>query len=467
MREKLPVPRRLVDAVAIMAMVAGAGLAFGPAYGGSRFLVALVVGAAVGGVSALLPVLLRWPGWTTLPLMLTGYLLLGGPAAVPRSTAGGVFPTLETVRLLSVGVISSWKQMLTVAVPVGSGGTLLVPAYLSAVLLSVTGLLIALRTARPLLALLAPGVMGAGAAVLGADQAFHPAIAGTALGLTALMGAGWRRRTAGAGGLDPRRPVALLGLLVPAVAAGLLLGPRLLPVDQPRLIAREVVQPPYDPTTLPSPLTAYRHYVKTVKDQVLLTVDGLPAQTRMRLATMDTYNGRYYGTSPISGVFTRVGDRLAQVPAGQPATLDVTVGRYEDVWVPDAGYLDSVSFDGQDAGRLQQDFRYNRNTGSALVTSRLRQGDHYRLTASLPAQPSVAQLAKVPVEPQGVGPVEKAIPEVAAKAQEFSAGQSDPVGVVESIRLALYDKGWVSHGSGTDGVAGGHGTDRIRRLLTA
>lgn len=467
MRDRLPLRRMLLDAVAVIAMVAGAGLAFGPAYGGARFVIALAVGAAVGAAAALLPVLLRWPALTTLPLVLAGYLLFGGWAAVPKSAAGAVLPTLETVRSLSVGAISSWKQMLTVAVPVGSSGTLLLPAYLSAVVLAVAGLLIAVRSSRPMLALIAPGLMAAGAAALGADQAFHPAIAGTALGLGALLWAGWRCRSAGAGGLDLRRPVALLGLLVPAVAAGVLLGPRMLPADQPRVIAREVVQPPYDPTTLPGPLTAYRHYVKTVKDQVLLTVDGLPAQTRMRLATMDTYNGRYYGTSPIGGVFSRVGDRLAQVPAGQQATVDVTIGRYADVWVPDAGYLDSVAFGGPDSARLQQDFRYNRNTGSALVTSRLRPGDHYRLTVSLPAPPSVAQLAKVPVEPLDVGPVDTAIPEVGAKAQEFSAGQPDPVGVVESIRLALYDKGWVSHGSGTDGVAGGHGADRIRRLLTA
>lgn len=466
MRDTLPVVRMLVDAVAVAVLVAGAGLAFGPAYGGSRFLIALGLGALVGVLAALIPALLRWPAWITLPFALLGYLVLGAAAAVPRTAIGGVLPSGESIRLLAVGVITSWKQMLTVAVPVGSSGTLLLPAFLAAAVLSTIGVLLALRSRRPLTALLPAAVMAAGAALLGAEQAFHPAISGTAWGLAALVWAGGHLRAIGRPGLDFRRPVALLAMLVPAIAAGALLTPHLV-ADTPRVIAREVVQPPFDPTTLPSPLAGYRHYVKTVRDQTQISVTGAPATARIRLATLDDYNGRYFTSSPDTGVFQRVGDRLAQVPDGTPATIEVTVDRYSDVWVPDLGHLAGVEFGGPDAERLRTDFRYNRDTGAALVTSGLRPGDSYTMTVSVPAPPSAEQLAGVPARDVEQPPLATVIPEVAAKAQEWSAGAEDPVGVVTALATALQDNGWISHGGDVEGVPGGHGADRIRRLLTA
>jgi hypothetical protein len=466
MRERPPLGRMFLDAVALAVLVAGAGLAFGPAYGGTHFLIALSVGAAVGAVAALLPAVLRWPGWITVPLVVVGYLIFGGLAAVPRSTAAGVLPTGESVRLLAVGVIRSWKQMLTVAVPVGSGGTLLLPAYLSAVVLATAGTVLALRTTIPLLALLAPGVMAAGAALLGAQEPFHPAISGTALGLAALIWAGWRRHATGLPGLDARRPLALLALLIPAVAAGLLLGPHLVPAAEARTIARDVVIPPFDPSLLPSPLSGYRNYVKKQKDQPIFTISGLPANTRVQLCVLDSWDGKIYSTSEATGSFTRVGDRVAGVPAGNPLDLEVTVKNYQGPWVPGVGYLAGATFAGADAVRLSQDFRYNRQTGSGLITSNLLPGDHLRLAVSQPIVPTVAQLAKVPVQKIPVGPTsDKQPPEVAAKAQEWSSGATDPVGVVESIRTHLSNDGWFSHDN--DKSPGGHGADRIRKLLTA
>ncbi|WP_029138139.1 transglutaminase-like domain-containing protein [Nakamurella lactea] len=469
MRDRLPVGRMLVDATAIAVLVAGAGLAFGPAYGGSRFLLALGLGALVGGLAALIPALARWPAVLTLPLAAVGYLLVGGAAAVPRSTVGGVLPSGESIRLLSVGVITSWKQMLTVAVPVGSAGSLLLPAFLTSLVLTAAGVSVALRSARPLTALLAPALMAAGAALLGTGSAFHPAIAGTALALAALLWAGSRRRADGRPGLDLRRPLALVALLIPAVAAGVFLGPGLLPDAQARTTVRELVEPPFDPSTLPSPLSGYRSYVKLQTKQVLFTVDGLPAGVPLRLATLDAWDGRIYSASADSGVFTRVGDRLASVPAGERADLTVTVGDYHDVWAPTAGYLAAVEFSGADADRLREGFRYNRQTGAALVTSMLTEGNSYHLEVSVPTQPTVAELAGASVDDSApMGDISDAVPaEVKTKADEWTAGAKDEIGIIEAIRKHLHDDGWLSHGDNWKGVPGGHGADRIRRLLTA
>ena len=57
MRDRLPVAALTTDAVVVAALVVGAGLAFGPAYGGTRYLVALGLG---GGV--LVFAVRRWRG---------------------------------------------------------------------------------------------------------------------------------------------------------------------------------------------------------------------------------------------------------------------------------------------------------------------------------------------------------------------------------------------------------------------
>ena len=194
----------------IAGLVVGAGLAFGPAYGGTRYLVALGLGALAGLLAALVPTLLRWPGWTTVPAAAVLYLLFGAAAAVPSSAVGGVLPSLESVRLLALGVVTSWKQMLTVAVPVGSSGALLVPAYLSALVCAAVGCLIAVRARHALWALVAPVAMAAAAAALGAD-AGRPAGAGRHRARARRAGLGGLAATPGRVAWTRRPPAARAG----------------------------------------------------------------------------------------------------------------------------------------------------------------------------------------------------------------------------------------------------------------
>ncbi|MEJ7647807.1 MAG: transglutaminaseTgpA domain-containing protein [Nakamurella sp.] len=465
-REPLPWRRMLVDTLVLTVLVIAAGLVFAPAYGGVAFLRALATGAGVGALSALVPRLLRWPAITSFVLVAMGYFGFGAAAAVPESAIGSVLPTGGSIRLLAAGVITSWKQMLTVAVPVGDGGALLVPVYLLAAALSLAAVLLAVRTSRGLIALVPAAAMAVGAAVLASSSAFEPAIVGTGWMVLAVLWASWRRAATGLPGLDVRRPFALLLVIVPTVAAGVLLGPLVTSQTSPRTIARELVQPPFDPSTLASPLSSYRRYVVTNREKPQLTVTGLPAGMPLRLAVLDTYSGQYYSTSADVGTFARVGGRLAQVPSGTSVTVGITVDEYADVWVPDVGYLAAVGFGGPDAVRLREDFRYNRETGAAVVTSGLRTGDRLELTASVPAQPTPQQLGDTPVDTVAQDPLDKSIPEVVSKAGEWG-GSGSPAQVVENLRKALHDTGYVSHGETESGVPGGHGADRIRQLLTS
>jgi transglutaminase-like putative cysteine protease len=456
----------VADAGVIAVLVAGAGLLVGPAYGGAQYLLALIVGALAGGLAALIPALLRWPGWTTVPAVVVLYLLCGA-VAVPSTAVGGVLPSLESVRLLGVGVVTSWKEMLTVAVPVGNSGALLVPIYLSALVCSAVGGLIALRTEHAGWALLAPVAMAATAAVLGAATAGFVVVIGTLGALGGLIWAAWRRRRFGRAGLAARRPLALLAVVVPAVAAGVLLGPQLL-ADQPRTIARDVVQPPFDPQTLPSPLSGFRSYVKKNRDTVLFSVSGLPAGSRVRLAVMDDYNGLIYGTSPDTGVFNRVGDRIASVPAGDPAQLTVQIKGYSDVWLPDAGYLSGIVFTGNRASALTEQFRYDAGSGVGVVTGGLTDGDGYTATVSMPAAPDPAAMTDVPVITTSEPTPLKVPQEVKDKAAEWAGDATSPYQIATALQQGLRDAGYVSHGDdGALNSPAGHGADRIRRLLTA
>ena len=454
------------DAVVIGVLVAGAGLAFGPAYGGTRYLVALAVGAWAGLLAALLPTLLRWPAWTTAPLAALFYLLFGA-AAVPSSAVGGVLPSGESVRLLAVGVVTSWKQLLTVAVPVGSSGALLVPAYLTALVLTAAGALVALRSPRPLLALLAPAAMAAAAAILGTQDPGRPVLVGTVVVLGALVWAARRRRRAATAGIDVRRPIALALVLLPAIAVGLLVGPQLVGGEQ-RVVARDTVQPPFDPQTIPSPLSGFRSFVKKERDTVLFTVAGLPENGRLRLAAMDDYTGLIYDTSPDTGVFNRVGDRLAGVPAGTPAALDIRVLGYGGVWVPTSGYLAGVEFTGARAAELTENFRYDQNSGSGVELTGLTDGDGYQVEVSLPQAPDPATMSGVPTT-QISQPAPLRVPqEIKTLAGELTADAADPYTAAAALAQGLREAGYVSHGD-DDALKSpaGHGADRIRRLLTS
>ncbi len=87
MREKLTGRRAgllIADAAVIVVLVAGAGLAARP--GLRRVPATWWHSPSVrwpARLAALVPALLRWPGWTTVPTAVVLYLLFGAAAAVP------------------------------------------------------------------------------------------------------------------------------------------------------------------------------------------------------------------------------------------------------------------------------------------------------------------------------------------------------------------------------------------------
>lgn len=465
MRTAVPAVPRIVDALVVAGLVVVAGLGLGPAYGGTRYLLVLGIGAALGALAALLPALARWPAWTTVPAVVVGYLAFSG-VAVPGSAVHGL-PTLETLRIACVGVITSWKQMLTVAVPIGSAGALLIPVYLAAMVTSTIGVLLAVRGPAAPFALLGPVTMAMVAAALGTTTAWRPAVVGSSLAVAGLVWAAWRRRRFGLPGLEPRRPLGVAIVVVAAVAVGVFAGPSVLATAN-RTVLRSTVEPPFDPQAYPSPLAGFRHYVKTDRSTVLFDISGLPSGARIRLAALDSYDGILLGTSAGTGTFARVGDRVSGVPDGAAARLTVDVKGYSDVWLPTAGYLAGVTFTGPNAAELTSNFRYDRGTGTGVVTSGLTSGDAYVADVSVPMTPTPEQMAGVPVaavdqpEPQNVPDVVK------AKAQQYARGAQGAYQVATALATGLRNAGYFSHGDdGRLPSPAGHGADRMIKLLSS
>src|SRR5688572_15325123 len=135
MTETRPRARLIViDAVLVALLGVLAASPLGDAYGETRWLVAVGGGLLLGLAVALASSRLRLGPWATV----VAYLLLGSALAVPQQAASGVLPTPDALRTLLEGVVTAWRDSLTLFAPLGDSGNVLVVPYVIGLL---TGLL--------------------------------------------------------------------------------------------------------------------------------------------------------------------------------------------------------------------------------------------------------------------------------------------------------------------------------------
>ncbi|UZN01785.1 transglutaminase-like domain-containing protein [Cellulomonas sp. S1-8] len=461
--------REPADAVRdVLVLLVAVGLALTPllpAYGTAAVLPALVGGVLLGAGVAVVGALRRWSALVVVAVLVGVYALAGGALAAPSTTIGGVLPTPATFVALARGAASTWKQVLTLQPPVGTAGTLLVAAFLLALVGTAAALSLTLRVRRAAVAAaagLVPLLVLVGAVALGTRQPpVPPTVAGTLLAALLLTWAAWRT-----GSWRPRRLVATGVLAVVAATGGLLGGP-LVVADQPRVVVRDEIVPPFDPRDYPSPLASFRRLVK-LDETVLMTVDGLPQGARVRLATFDRYDGVVFnvagdGSAQASGEFRRVGDRLDVAVRGESARVEVTVGALQGVWLPTVGQARSI-----DLGRVTGDLRYNDATGAAVLTSGVREGMTYTLDVVVPTVPddeTIGGAAPGPV----VQPAPSGVPQaVVVAAADIARDAGTHVQVARAISTQLAEQGYFSHGltdAGDHPSLAGHGAARLADLL--
>jgi hypothetical protein len=467
-------------------------------YDSAALITLVAVTLAAGSAIAIAGALWRLSSPVVVAASIGAFLLLGVPLAVPSEADYGLIPTAEGFVMLLTSVALAWKQLLTVSLPVGSYQGLLVPAFVLVLVSSVVSLTIALRARLGDFAALPPILLFLCGLAFGPGSAIFPVPTALALFAVVFVWLMWRRwyarRSAihelaaaavvsdGSQAVVPsdhrfvsvRTVASAVAILVIAGIAGAGAAAVAPPRGEREVLRTGIVQP-FDPRAYVSPLAGFRQYLKSDRaDSVMFTVSGLPENARLRVATLDYYDGIVYSVgseevSTASGSFTRVPSRYDQSGVdGEPVALDVAVEGYSGLWLPSIGKLERVRFDGDRASELTDAFYYNDTTGTAAVIGGLQAGDEYRLEAVLPQQPGVTDLASVTPGTSAVPSIGTVPAEVEVVLERYTAGIEGAgqrlVAMVEGLRA----EGYVSHGATPDEPRSrsGHAADRITELLT-
>ncbi|MGL4338998.1 MAG: transglutaminase-like domain-containing protein [Rhodoglobus sp.] len=473
-----------------------AATALWPIYRSTSLVILVIVALAAGSAVAIFGAYFQLKSPLIMLFSAAVFLLIGVPLAVPGSAQNGVFSTIEGLRELVAGVALSWKQLLTITLPVGDYQALLVPALVLILGSTVVGLSVALRAPRPELAVVAPIVVFVAATALGpqsSDQSLWAPITLFVGLLLWLLWLRWYRRQGSIRALpaSARRSKTtrsvpgwivsgfqtfISALALMAVASGVAaVAASVFPPSADRSVLRTALVQPFDPRDYVSPLSGFRSYWQPALAEVpLFEVRGLPKGSRIRLATLDTYDGVVYavGSEQVtseSGTFVRVPSTVDQSGvSGREETVSITIGQYQGVWVPTIGLVESVDFTSGDTARLRDDFYYNNTSGTAAVVGGLSRGDAYTVTAVVPAQPIAAEFSAL--EPGSASvPAPAQVPdELIATLDQYTTGVTGPGPRLVAMLSGLRKDGYISHGVEDDQPASrsGHAVDRIVQLFT-
>lgn len=471
-----------VTVLLVAAMLAAAMIPWWPIYESWAFVVAAVAAILAGSAIAVLGARFRWRAWAVVVAVFTAYVVLGVPVAVPGRALAGILPTPAGLVELLAGAALSWKQLVTITVPVGSYQALLVPPFLLGLVAATLAVSIALRTRRPAAAALPPAALLITGIALGAvhdELALEAGIAFLVASIAWLVrvAISERRRvtadrTSDATLAEIRRVIGAAALVAVAMV-GATAASVALPMPQ-RNVVRAELQPPFEPRDHESPLTGFRAaFEPDAAARRMLEVQGLPEGAGIRIATLDSYDGVVYSVggsdgSAASGQFTRLPYRLDQSNTiGDTVRIEVEVVGYSDVWVPGVGKLEQIEFEGARGAALAEGFHYNDVTGTGAVADGLLRGDRYTAT-------SVALLE--PIELEGLSPGPSVLPaapdlpdELARLLDAWAPASDEPGQRLARMVEGFQREGYVSHGIDEDEPPSrsGHALDRLEELATA
>lgn len=462
--------------LAVLVLFVPGIVSFGPVFGSARGFIAATGGIVVGLGVTYVATWKRWSLTSTVAGLLIGYLVLGGPLALPQTTLFGLIPTPETLLRLVPLTVQSWRDLLTVTPPADAFiGPAVVP-FLAGIITSALAVTLTWRLRHRLWTLLMPLVYLWIGILWGLGDTPTALPVGVAFGVLALGYSVWRahvesrradseilgivaqRRRASVGGFQA------VGVLAFATAVAVLASPILARGD--RHVLRDVVQPPLNLTEYASPLSGYRYFEVDQKEVTLFTVSGLGPQSRVRYATLDAYDGMVYNVADSSAGFVRIGDRVAMHGAsGTPAQLSVTVNKYQGVWMPGGGAVRGVRFEGTRQKDQADSLYYNAWGGTLITTAGVGEGDRYviDLLVDIVDRKAAANASVATVS----APAPEQVPEIVSKlALDYAADAATPLEQLERIESKLSKTGFYSDGS--DGKSrAGHSSERIASMLNA
>ncbi|MET4144551.1 transglutaminaseTgpA domain-containing protein [Arthrobacter sp. UYCo732] len=486
----------VLDAGALTVLLGLGLLGFGLSFGGDPFYLVSGFGGIILGLGiAAANAHLRLGLLITTALALGAYLVFGTVLAVPDAAIAGFVPSLDSLRTLLLGVVFAWKDMLTVGVPVGSsGGVLIVPLLSSLLTALVAGLLI-WRLKSPYWPLLPVLVLFITGIAFSTNAAFHTVDRGIGLTVVAIAWATFRRDalrrsdtrkvsvnrpqtdTATAQRARLRRLGTAAAVIAASVAVTAVAAP-LVTAGGDRKVLRNVVVPPFDPKDYITPLASFRTFVKDQKDDTLFVVKGLPRDGRVRLGALDAFNGTNYNMDPNgSGSFSKVGDTesintLADTSRVVPTNdyaIDITIEDYRGYFVPGGRKTTGLSFD-RSAATAASGLYFNAGTDTAVTTQGLSEGDSYSVQVSDPVKLEHGQLTQYDFANISLPDAVEVPPVVGSQANDLSADAPTPIDRVRQIEAHFQKTGAFSNGLVTEGQlpsVSGHSSSRIRTLLTA
>lgn len=366
----------LVNEIWLVLFCALAALTQWPIYRGTGFVI--VAGVSVVCAWGITRILAKWQWWMKTLAALVIFVILGVPIAVPQALVSFPNNIVDGYRVLFSSLVSGWRQILTLQLPLGSFQGVLVPAF---VVLFVTALLIfsfgKLQHRLYPLAAVACGLACLYGLFFGRSLNTFPAIVIALVALALVMAwLVWRVAVSRRGSVGKIRvnssPVAALrrGVLgAVMVAAAMIAAVTLSPVvaGQSKTVGRTLVTPETVSPTAQNPLSGLRAFFTDDRyDQLLATTTGGVSQ--LRLATLPYYTGVGFQAEANHASFQRVPSTIPVSGPKRTATITVRPGWSGTVgeWMPLPGQLHQVQFISSPQLALSKYFAYDRSTLSGV-----------------------------------------------------------------------------------------------------
>jgi transglutaminase-like putative cysteine protease len=472
-----------VDAIFAVALTLLGLVGFRYAFGQHEYMIVGCIAAVLGALVALVIVRFKLPGLFALALAGVVFLVVGAAVAIRDRTMAGFLPTPSGVTGLIDGTMSGWRRLLTTLPPSGSLGNLLAVPFLCGYLPVLVATLLARRTKWLGALLIPPGVVLALSVLFGARTPFSLAVQGAVFAAISIAWLAIRRSRERRVFLQTSGHKRLIGgavMLGLIGASSFAVGPRLpfAAANSRYVLDRE--NPPFDPRQYGSPLNGYNKYLNgKLKDTVLFTVSGVTAETgqtfgRVRLATMDDYNGVVWEVNPQNGSqsyqFLRVGETVPTDAVGKPVTLTVTVGALPGVWVPDVGAVTGITWKtpGTRGADQRQAFRLSTYTQTAADPGGLTAGDSY-VVHGLVEQADDALLRQDSIDKSLRTKVDAPVPDVlSAKAGEIIKNKTSAFDEAQAISEWFHKQGYYTTGNqdvAESPLSPGHSAARLASFL--
>ena len=451
-----PGPGEVVDVVLGAVLAAFGVVGFRSVFAGGEELVVGLPGVVLGAAVAFVLVKLKPPIIVGAAIATVTFVVLAGPVALRHRAGAGFLPSADATTGLADGVVNGWIQLLTTLPPAGRSGDLLAIPYLCGYLGAALAVTLALVYPRRSWCVFPPAAVLALSVLMGTKEPASLLLQGFAF---AALTIAWvsvrdhRARTGDAAAALPRsRLAAGAALLAVSAIGGVVIGPHL-PGANPdeRYVLREDVTPPFDPLTEPSPLAGYRNYTdQDVRDDKILTAEGLPKNARLRIATMDRYSGTEWEAtgdgSVLAGEYLRVGAEIPSEGFGDEASVSVEIHKPDGVWVPLGGDVTGLAFEGSRAEKLDDEVRVSVETDTAAIPDQLQAGDRYRFTSEFVTVPDRTVLMGTPIDGRYTAEPGEVAPEFVSRGADWARDQ--PTKYAEMLAVAT---GLQTEGAYTDG----------------